>query len=115
MPVIPDTPLPSPRFRASCPTPGAPLQPGERRQLEALTRRLLDEFAAECGSATVERIVGEVLATLLHGARFNAYVPLLTERFGRQRLRSLTDPRPAPLLRTPVARSTSTQPREVRP
>lgn len=47
------------------------------------------EFAGTFGHETVERFVADSLAQLVPTARFTTYLPLLTERFARERLRAL--------------------------
>lgn len=51
--------------------------------------RLRDEFAGTFGQETIERFIANSLDTLLPNAKFHAYIPLLTERFTRERLRAL--------------------------
>lgn len=48
-----------------------------------------EEFTGTFGRETVERFVSDSLAQLLPTARFTTYLPLLTERFARDRLRAL--------------------------
>jgi protein-tyrosine-phosphatase len=51
--------------------------------------RLEDEFAGTFGPETVERFIIDSLDQLAPGARVTTFLPLLTERFARERLRAL--------------------------
>lgn len=46
-------------------------------------------FAGTFGRETVERFVADSLEQLVPTARITTYLPLLTERFARERLRAL--------------------------
>ncbi len=59
-----------------------------RGHLERALESLCNEFAGTFSSETVKRYVVESLEGL-SGARFNSFVPLLTQRFARERLRAL--------------------------
>ncbi len=51
--------------------------------------RLEDEFAGTIGRETVERCIADSLDQLVARATVTAFLPLLTERFARERLRAL--------------------------
>ncbi len=51
--------------------------------------RLCDEFGAAFGRDTVERMVASSYEQLAVGARVATFLPLMTERFARERLRAL--------------------------
>jgi len=51
--------------------------------------RLEDEFAGTFGTETVERLVVDSLHQLLPNATVTAFLPMLTERFARDRLKAL--------------------------
>jgi arsenate reductase len=68
------------------------MTPAELDQ-EAQTRRTVDRLAAEFagvfGRETVERLVHESRARLAETARVRTFLPVLAERFARDRLRAL--------------------------
>jgi arsenate reductase (thioredoxin) len=53
------------------------------------TERLRAEFEGTFGPETIERFIADSLDQLLPDAKFTAFMPLLTERFARQRLKAL--------------------------
>jgi arsenate reductase (thioredoxin) len=64
------------------------LDPITLRHVEKLTDRLVDEFAGIFSRETIERYVSES-TDLLGGARLNEFVPILSYRFARERLKAL--------------------------
>lgn len=63
--------------------------PELRARLQQAARRLADEFAGIYGLETIERYVRESAERLVPGARIVDFLPLLTYRFARERLRAL--------------------------
>ncbi len=64
--------------------------PLEQQQLvRSATARLRDEFSGLFGPETIERFIADSLDQLLPRSKFTAFVPLLTERFARERLKAL--------------------------
>ncbi len=61
----------------------------QQHLIQRAAHRLRDEFAGTFGSETIERFIADSLDRLLPRARIVSYVPLLTERFARERLRAL--------------------------
>jgi arsenate reductase (thioredoxin) len=57
--------------------------------IHAATARLEEEFSGTFGSETIERFVGDSLDQLLPRATIMSFLPLLTEKFARERLRAL--------------------------
>jgi arsenate reductase (thioredoxin) len=57
--------------------------------VRSATERLRSEFQGTFGPETIERFITDSLDQLLPNAKFTAFVPLLTERFARERLRAL--------------------------
>ncbi|WNM24892.1 arsenate reductase ArsC [Demequina capsici] len=84
-------------------------QPGsipldQRESLDRALERLIDEFAGAFGRETVTALLDHSYASVSHKARMPQFVPLLAERFARQRLQASShrrgaepDPRPAVL------------------
>jgi arsenate reductase len=64
------------------------LDPITRRHVEKLTESLVDDFIGIFSRETIERYVSESV-DLLGGARFNDFVPVLSYRFARERLKAL--------------------------
>jgi len=64
------------------------LDPITRRHIEKLTESLIDDFIGVFSRETIERYVSESV-DLLGGARFNDFVPVLSYRFARERLKAL--------------------------
>jgi arsenate reductase (thioredoxin) len=64
--------------------------PVEQRHLfVAVTRRLEEQFTGTFGSETIERFLVDSLDKLAPNARVPAFLPVLTEKFARQRLTAL--------------------------
>lgn len=61
-------------------------QTGQREQLHGAAERLTREFAGVFGRPTIERLLADSLDKLSAGARYTPFVPLLAERFARERL-----------------------------
>jgi protein-tyrosine-phosphatase len=59
-----------------------------RTHVESIARRLEEEFAGTFGPETVGRFIAESWGSL-SGGRVTGFVPLLVERFARQRLRAI--------------------------
>jgi arsenate reductase (thioredoxin) len=64
------------------------LDPVTLHHIEKLTESLLDDFAGVFSRETIERYVSESV-DLLGGARFSDFVPVLSYRFARERLKAL--------------------------
>jgi protein-tyrosine-phosphatase len=64
------------------------LDPITLRHVEKLTDSLADDFVGVFSRETIERYVSESV-DLLGGARFNDFVPILSYRFARERLKAL--------------------------
>lgn len=64
------------------------LDPITLRHVEKLTESLVDDFIGIFSKETIERYVSESV-DLLGGARFTDFVPVLSYRFARERLRAL--------------------------
>lgn len=58
------------------------------RHIEKLTESLVDDFIGVFSRETIERYVSESV-DLLGGARFSDFVPVLSYRFARERLKAL--------------------------
>lgn len=67
----------------------SPLAPGQQQSVHRLSLELAEEFAGVLGPETVERFVAESFEELATNARFTDYLPVLTRRFARERLRAL--------------------------
>jgi len=64
------------------------LDPVTLHHVEKLTDGLVDDFVGIFSRETIERYVAESVE-LLHGARFTDFVPVLSYRFTRERLKAL--------------------------
>ncbi len=64
------------------------LDPVTLHHIEKLTESLIDDFIGVFSHETIERYVSESV-DLLGGARFSDFVPVLSYRFARERLRAL--------------------------
>jgi protein-tyrosine-phosphatase len=64
------------------------LDPITLRHVQKLTDSLVDEFVGVFSRQTIERYVSES-TDLLGGARFSDFVPILSYRFARERLKAL--------------------------
>jgi protein-tyrosine-phosphatase len=64
------------------------LDPITLRHVAKLTESLVDDFIGIFSRETIERYVSESV-DLLGGARFNDFVPVLSYRFARERLKAL--------------------------
>ncbi|MEP7738945.1 arsenate reductase ArsC [Nocardioides sp. 31GB23] len=67
----------------------APAPADRRRALEAAAARLASEFTGTFNTQTVERLLHSSEHELAATATVQTYVPLLAERFARQRLQAL--------------------------
>lgn len=63
-------------------------QLGERDYLHTAAQRLQREFVGVFGAETIERLLSNSLAQLSERASLMTFVPLLAERFTRERLRA---------------------------
>ena len=71
-------------------TSGIDELPLDQKQLvHSVTGRLQGEFTGTFGPETIERFVVDSLAQFHHTARITTYLPVLAERFARERLRAL--------------------------
>jgi arsenate reductase (thioredoxin) len=67
----------------------AQLSTEQQLQIKQSAQRLQHEFEGRLNAATIERAMEESLATLVPRARDTTWIPLLAERFTRDRLRAL--------------------------
>ena len=65
------------------------LTTAERLQLREAAERLKRRFAGQLNTETIERFMNESLDTLVKHANTSTWIPLLAERFARDRLRAL--------------------------
>jgi protein-tyrosine-phosphatase len=70
-------------------TAGLPLSTEQRLQVKQAARRLQDEFAGTFSTETIERYILDSQAKLGAKARFTTWLPVLIERFTRDRLKAL--------------------------
>jgi arsenate reductase len=68
------------------PMDAAPLE--MRPAIRSASSRLAKEFAGTFGTETIQRFIADSY-TSLHDAKVQSFVPLLVERFARERLRAL--------------------------
>jgi len=61
----------------------------QQLQLRQAAERLRRDFEGRLNTETIERFINDSLETLLPRARMTTWIPLLTERFARDRLRAL--------------------------
>ena len=61
----------------------------ERLQIRQAAERLQRQFAGSLNTETIERFMNDSLDTLMQKATTSAWIPLLAERFARDRLRAL--------------------------
>jgi protein-tyrosine-phosphatase len=69
--------------------PGVGLDADQRLQVRQAALRLQREFAGRFSAETIERYIVESQAQLESRARFSTWLPVLVERFTRDRLRAL--------------------------
>lgn len=65
------------------------LTTGEKIQIREAAERLQHRFAGQLNTETIERFMSDSLDTLVQRATNSTWVPLLAERFARDRLRAL--------------------------
>ena len=65
------------------------LTPAEQLQIRQAAQRLQEQFAGRLNTETIERFVSDSMATLVAGASNSQWIPLLAERFARDRLHAL--------------------------
>jgi protein-tyrosine-phosphatase len=65
------------------------LTTAEQLQIRQAAERLQRQFAGSLNTETIERFMGDSLDTLMERATTSAWIPLLAERFARDRLRAL--------------------------
>lgn len=65
------------------------LPPDQQHQIHRAGEHLAEEFAGTFGRETIERLLTDSVARLLPTATVTAYLPLLTERFLRERPKAL--------------------------
>jgi hypothetical protein len=63
-------------------------QLGERDYIHGAAQRLQGEFSGVIGAETIERMLSDSLAQLSETASLMTFVPLLAERFTRERLQA---------------------------
>ena len=63
--------------------------PEQRHLFRAVVGRLEEQFAGTFGRETIERFVSDSAGQLAASAKVPAFLPVLTERFARQRLTAL--------------------------
>ena len=61
----------------------------EQHLVRGVARRLENEFAGTFGRETIERFLADSLDQLVPNAKVTSFLPLLAERFARDRLRAL--------------------------
>ncbi len=61
----------------------------QQQVIRSAAARLRNEFAGTFGPETIERFIGDSLDSLLPMAKTPAFIPLLAERFARERLKAL--------------------------
>lgn len=82
-------------------TPASQLDPGQRQRIEEAATHLREEFAGVFGTATIRRVLRDSLERL-SDARYDTFVPLLAERFTRERLRAVASSAGSPGSGTPT-------------
>jgi protein-tyrosine-phosphatase len=65
------------------------LTTAEQLQIRQAAERLQRQFAGSLNTETIERFMNDSLDTLMKKATTSAWIPLLAERFARDRLRAL--------------------------
>jgi protein-tyrosine-phosphatase len=65
------------------------LTSGEKVQIGEAIERLIRRFDGQLNSETIERFMNDSLETLVPRAKTSTWIPLLAERFARDRLRAL--------------------------
>jgi protein-tyrosine-phosphatase len=65
------------------------LSPDQRLSLKTAAQRLKDEFAGTFSVETIELFLGTSYDQFADGARLSNFLPLMAERFARQRLKAL--------------------------
>jgi len=70
-------------------TESVDLSPDQRLSLSVAARSLADEFEGIFGTDTIELFLATSYDQFAHRAKFNHYLPLMAERFARQRLKAL--------------------------
>lgn len=65
------------------------LTTAELLQIREAAERLRQRFDGQLNTETIERFMNDSLETLVRGATTSTWVPLLSERFARDRLRAL--------------------------
>jgi len=65
------------------------LTTAEKIQIKEAAERLKRRFEGQLNAETIERFMSDSLDTLVQRARTSTWVPLLAERFARERLRAL--------------------------
>jgi protein-tyrosine-phosphatase len=69
--------------------PGITLTPEQQLLIKQAARRLQDQFAGTFSAETIERYILDSQAKLERSSRVAAWLPVLVERFTRDRLRAL--------------------------
>ena len=65
------------------------LTTGEQLQIRQAAERLQRQFSGTLNTETIERFMNDSLDTLVGRATNSTWIPLLAERFARDRLRAL--------------------------
>jgi protein-tyrosine-phosphatase len=65
------------------------LTTAEQLQIRTAAERLKRHFAGQLNTETIERFMNESLDVLVQHAKTSTWIPLLTERFAKDRLRAL--------------------------
>ncbi len=65
------------------------LTTAEQLQIRQAAVRLQRQFAGSLNTETIERLMNDSLDSLVRGATTSSWIPLLAERFARDRLRAL--------------------------
>jgi len=65
------------------------LPPTDQYMVRRVTAHLKDEFAGTFAPETIERFVADSLEQLVPSSKITSFLPVLTERFARERLKAL--------------------------
>jgi arsenate reductase (thioredoxin) len=83
-------------------TPTVELSVEQRLQLRQAAERLQREFEGRLNTETIERFLSDSFDQIAAGARLPDWLPLLAERFARERLRALVRLEAGPEVATPA-------------
>jgi arsenate reductase len=83
-------------------TPTVEISIEQRLQLRQAAERLRRQFAGQLNTETIERFLTDSFDQIASGARLPNWLPLLAERFARERLRALVRLEAGPEVTTPA-------------